>query len=339
MEISNYAPIIIPTLNRYEHFKRCLESLEHCTGADHTVVYVALDYPPSEKYISGWEKIDAYLHEKEKSNGFKNLKVYRRKENYFFSGKGNLVTAISDLPQAVDRYILTEDDNEFAPCSLEFFNQNLEKFKDDSSIFRICGYLPWRESVDNSDYTQFIVDRYIAWGVGCWSHKEKEYHSFRNKSNVITLAKDSNVQKYFETDKLFVILSSLVKMSKGGPLLGDVIVASYMVYKGMRCILPTKSMVRNHGWDGSGQHGGYVAGYKEQEICKNAEYVMNEAPASFTEAFEARMHHARRTRKRSLNEYASAMTWYLYKYTGIFCEFKCLHDICKYIKNKINGGK
>ena len=98
-------------------------------------------------------------------------------------------------------------------------------------------------------------------------------------------------------------------------------------------------MVRNHGWDGSGQHGGYVSGYKEQEICTNAEYVMNEAPDSFTEDFEARMHQARRSRKLSLNEYASAITWYLYKFTGVFCEFKRLHDIGKYIKNKINGSK
>ncbi len=53
MEITTYAPVLIPTLNRYEHFKRCLESLELCTGADKTDVYVGLDFPPSEKYHKG----------------------------------------------------------------------------------------------------------------------------------------------------------------------------------------------------------------------------------------------------------------------------------------------
>ena len=51
MEINHYAPVIIVTLNRYEHFKRCLDSLEKCTGANKTDVYVGLDYPPSEKYV------------------------------------------------------------------------------------------------------------------------------------------------------------------------------------------------------------------------------------------------------------------------------------------------
>lgn len=34
MEIKQYAPVVIPTLNRYDHFKACLESLEKCRGVD-----------------------------------------------------------------------------------------------------------------------------------------------------------------------------------------------------------------------------------------------------------------------------------------------------------------
>ena len=50
-EIKEFAPVLIPTLNRYEHFKRCLESLERCTWAEKTDVYVALDFPPSDKFF------------------------------------------------------------------------------------------------------------------------------------------------------------------------------------------------------------------------------------------------------------------------------------------------
>lgn len=50
-----YAPVIIPTLNRIEHLKRCIESLEKNTGADKTEVFVSLDFPPSDKYLQGYE--------------------------------------------------------------------------------------------------------------------------------------------------------------------------------------------------------------------------------------------------------------------------------------------
>ena len=50
-------PVYIPTLNRYEHFRNCVESLARCTHADKIELVVGLDYPPSEKYVEGWKKI------------------------------------------------------------------------------------------------------------------------------------------------------------------------------------------------------------------------------------------------------------------------------------------
>lgn len=38
-----------------------MESLSRCTHADKTELVVGLDYPPSEKYIEGWEKISNYV--------------------------------------------------------------------------------------------------------------------------------------------------------------------------------------------------------------------------------------------------------------------------------------
>jgi hypothetical protein len=53
--------VIIPTLNKYEHFKHCIELLDRCTWADKTDVYVGLDYLPVDKYFEGWRRIDEYL--------------------------------------------------------------------------------------------------------------------------------------------------------------------------------------------------------------------------------------------------------------------------------------
>lgn len=57
MDDFNYYPIVIPTLNRYEHFKKCVESLARNTHADKTELIVGLDYPPSDKYMEGYLKI------------------------------------------------------------------------------------------------------------------------------------------------------------------------------------------------------------------------------------------------------------------------------------------
>ena len=119
--IITYSPVVIPTLNRYEHFKRCLESLERCSGAEYTDVYIGLDYPPSDKYIEGWKLIDEYLIKKEAKNGFKKLIIKRRKTNCGVGGptdNGELL--VKEILMDYDRYIFTEDDNEFSPNFLEY---------------------------------------------------------------------------------------------------------------------------------------------------------------------------------------------------------------------------
>ena len=74
-----YAPVIIPTLCRYEHFVRCVESLRKNTWAQYTDVYIGLDYPAKESHREGYEKIKDYL--KQNFTEFNHFTVIIRKKN------------------------------------------------------------------------------------------------------------------------------------------------------------------------------------------------------------------------------------------------------------------
>ena len=54
MDKITFAPVIIPTLCRFEHFNRCIESLSKCTWAEYTEVYIGLDYPAKESHWGGY---------------------------------------------------------------------------------------------------------------------------------------------------------------------------------------------------------------------------------------------------------------------------------------------
>lgn len=247
-----YAPVIIPTLNRYEHFRKCLESLESCTGAEHTDVYVALDYPPSEKYVEGWKKNDAYLKEKESDNRFKSLTVYRRKENYFFSGKGNLATAVKDLPNEIDRFILSEDDNVFSPNFLEFINKGLEKFNDDPSVLAICGYShPYDVKVSDNNYFLQNVD-FSAWGYGIWKSRIEAAYVVDRKYLRNKLKSFSNIMK-LKRNGLNRLLNAIQEAFSNKTIpINDNTLSVYMALEDMNVVMPVNSKVRNEGWDGSG---------------------------------------------------------------------------------------
>ncbi len=253
-EIHKYAPVLIPTLNRYDHFKRCLESLESCTGADKTDVYVGLDYPPSEKYVDGWKKIDAYLAEKEKNHGFKNLFVRRRDHNCGVgnpNSNGNLL--LNEILHEYDTYIFTEDDNEFSLNFLDYMNKSLWRFKDDDRIIKVCGYnfvMQFPEMYRNNFY---FSKSECAWGMGSWVHKNETLNRYRNLEYLKNLIRDDNTyHNMLKRDPRCVGL--IMGMLKAKQLHGDAILEVYAVLEDKYFILPTISKTRNYGNDGTGWH-------------------------------------------------------------------------------------
>lgn len=259
--ITTFAPVAIPTLCRYEHFKRCLESLEKCTDADKTDVYVGLDYPPSEKYVEGWEKIDKYLVEKEKQNGFQNLYVRRRNHNCGVGNpNSNGMLLLKEIQHLSDRYIFTEDDNEFSPNFLQYMNWGLQEFRNDNSILAICGF----KRVDTSTLKNNVYKypRFNVWGYGQWYEKRDKLDKYKDLSLLKSILDDMSFLDVF-TPNLYKG-ASIISMIRENVIYGDFMPA-FLPKEEQYCLFPTISMVKNHGQDGSGLHGGSKEGVELYE--------------------------------------------------------------------------
>ena len=278
MEIKTYAPVIIPTLNRYDHFRECIESLEKCTGADKTEVYIGLDYPPSEKYVEGWKKIDEYLQEKEHRNGFKQLVVFRREHNCGVrSENSNLKLLRIYVSEKNDRYIASEDDNVFSPNFLEYINKGLEKYYTDKNVFAINGYCHCYDFKFN-DNNHFLhnVD-FSAWGYGVWVDR---YNQCVREIRDGYLKDSLSIKNIFKLKKagwnrLFDFIVSALCPNPQKIWITDCVLAVYMNLKDFNVVMPSTSKVRNMGWDMLGQSfekKGMSAKQREQALIhKNQE--------------------------------------------------------------------
>lgn len=250
-DITTFAPVSIPTLCRYEHFKRCIESLSCCTWAEYTDVYVALDYPAKKSHWEGYRKIKAYL-ESCGNMTFKSLNVVMREKNYGFGPNGNHSTLIKELWKKYDRRIGSEDDNEFSPNFLVYMNKMLERFKDDDRVCYVCGY---NREVALPDYYRnnyYITRSYNAWGVGLWRDKRiPEKYSSTEYLKSLLINKDS-YRLLLERGPSYT--EGLMSMLKSERLAGDMKIALYETLEYKYNICPTVSKVRNHGNDGTGAH-------------------------------------------------------------------------------------
>ena len=241
-EIKVYAPVVIPTLCRYDTFVRCVESLARCTGANQTELFIGLDYPAKESHREGWEKISHYV---DTIKGFKAVHIYKRETNY---GQGRNTREILDIiKKRFDRYILSEDDNEFSPNFLEYIDKGLDKFKDDPDVIAICGYnYPFDYMNDIRGYAgnAYPMKFFSAWGCGRWFsklsssiNKDMAYEVIHSWKRVLSLWKAGH----------FITVHRLLYRHERA--YGDLMWRVRCVTENKYSIFPRKSKVRNWGFN------------------------------------------------------------------------------------------
>lgn len=247
-----YYPVIIPTLNRYEHLKACVESLAANTHAEQTELVIGVDYPPSEKYVEGWKKIKEYVHN---INGFKTITIIERKEN--FGASNNSIDLQNLVLEKYDAYIYTEDDNVFSPCFLDYMNKGLEKYRDDDSVYAISGYMNPVQWENVTEATITYVQDFMAWGIGCWKKKQQWLVETMPAPYKRSVCGDRKKLKQLESHlrELF----QLIEWIRGNPSLDrrcDFTIACHLILNNRYVVNPMFSLVRNMGHDGSGLHCG-----------------------------------------------------------------------------------
>lgn len=253
-----YAPVLIPTLNRFEHLKRCIESLGRNTHAQDTELFISVDFPLKESHMKGYEQIQGYLSKS--FTQFKDVHVFFQKEN--LGSDKNKMFLIDIAGNAYDRYIMAEDDNEFSPCFLDYMNKGMYLYEDDESVLALCGHsydIAWETNGGNVVTSDSLFDPY---GVGHWTKKTVK----RNETICRTYMEEllmcpSRALKLFVRHKAtFENLVEAVVFRRGAMCRDQEIIpvdssiAVYMIDHDMHVMIPIPSLVRNWGDDGSGEH-------------------------------------------------------------------------------------
>ena len=286
--MNKFAPVLIATLNRHVHFRRCVESLAACTYADKTELYIAFDYPLNESHREGYEIIMAYLPN---IKGFKAVNIIEREKN--FGARNNFVDAREEIFKNYDRMILSEDDNEFSPNFLEYINYGLDKFEGDENVLAVCGYNFPIEIPRKLQGNYFYYRSLSAWGYGTWKNKWKcFYYSPRILSEYIKKWQHA-LNIYKRNPQSLLTIVKFIENKKH--IYGDMAIGFYMS-KNPKChsVFPVISKVRNHGHDGSGEHCGILTDnnyFESQEIDSEAEFEFSDFNFEFNKYMNKKVFH------------------------------------------------
>lgn len=277
-ESSQYAPIIIPTLNRIEHLRLCISSLKRNTLAPQSDLIISLDYPPEEKYMEGYLQICSYFDKE--IGGFRSVQIIRQSKN--LGPYGNYVFLKEYVKQqGYTRFIFTEDDNEFSPNFLIFINKGLELFKNDERIIAVCSN--GIASIDGYNGSIALTQNFSAQGYGMWCVKDDLLKTKITRENFELIAQDyAFLKEMWRKDKsIFFSFKSailqdqnLYRTVSGEIPIVDMTIKVYMIKEKKYCIAPIVMTSRNHGYDGSGVNCPKIEG-KIPNIDKRAGFEYN----------------------------------------------------------------
>ncbi|MCR5304306.1 MAG: hypothetical protein K6E33_07060 [Lachnospiraceae bacterium] len=254
-----YAPVLIVTLNREKHLKRLMGSLLENTYSEMTDVYVGLDYPPSPKYEEGYRAVCEYLDTGD-FKGFHSFNVIKR--DYNLGPVRNSEDLKSFIGKDHDRWIITEDDNEFSPDFLKFMQEGLDMCKEDPSLYAVAGYSYPVEWADDPGNTVSLDGMFSAYGYGIL---KKNYDEFKRVMTLDTwkkAMKDRELLKRMQGINRLNFNDFVSGVMNYSPVVldsdgyhfrsSDMSQGMYLMLTGRRVIMPKLSMVRNWGFDGTG---------------------------------------------------------------------------------------
>jgi hypothetical protein len=254
----NKAPVHVSVFDRPNHFRACIESLKKNKGAEDTVLYIASDGPVCGESAKKVSEVRNYI---KGINGFRKIHVFAPKDN---SQKKVIFDSRESMLADNKIFIASEDDNVFSPWFLAFVNNGLAHYQDNQNVFAICGY----------NYPGFPLDGYVtsvplqdfaAWGYGSWRDRNIINQDFDQKKLMTEIFAKRKI--FSAINHTLPHMAPMMKYILDGKLrAGDVSQAALLFKENKVCIFPSKSLVRNVGHDGSGEHCGVDDLYSSQEI-------------------------------------------------------------------------
>lgn len=256
------APVILFTYNRPEHTKNTIEALAANELADQTELYIFSDAAKSQKDESeearrAWqenvrkvEQIRAYAAGVQ---GFSHVTLVAREENYGLAK--NIIEGVTEIVNRYGRVIVLEDDLVTNRFFLRFMNDGLDRYEEEKRVTGVTGYsfLDDHTDYDKSSYLCGLTG--TSWSWATWADRWAAFDA--DAKGWERLVTDAAYRKRFNYDNTYNFYQILKAQQQDAGTNSWAIRWYYATFLQDGLILaPTRSLVANDGWDGSGVHCG-----------------------------------------------------------------------------------
>ncbi|BAM12059.1 conserved hypothetical protein [Helicobacter cinaedi PAGU611] len=159
------APIILFAYNRPIHLSKTLEALKSNTLAKQSLLFVFLLMEKTLKKREGFQKVRQLLKELEIEQDnfapFASIEIVYRKENFGLAD--SIIQGINAIIYRFNKAIILEDDIVTSPAFLNYMNDALNRYENESKVWSISA---WSYPIDKQDLGIAIFGDLHTAGVG-----------------------------------------------------------------------------------------------------------------------------------------------------------------------------
>lgn len=264
-----YAPIVLFVYNRPYHTRRTLEALSRNELAMQSDLFIFADGAKenaSSEQLLQIEETRKVIREKQ---WCKNVEIIESPKN-----KGLADSIIEGVTKIINQYgkiIVLEDDLLTGKYFLNYMNDALDKYKNEAKVWHITS---WRDPIATSNpNSSFFYPVMDCWGWATWAdrwqHYKKDCAFFKKKFN-------GKMRKAFNIDGTDKGMWQQILDNETGKINTWAIFwyATIFLNNGL-CLAPCSSLVRNIGFDNSGEHCGINS---FQEISQSVDVRVLQLP-------------------------------------------------------------
>lgn len=243
------APVALFAYNRPDHIKLTLDALARNTLADQTNLYIFSDGPKSERDAAAVAEVRNVVGT---VSGFSSITLVERPANMGLAN--SVISGVTELLEKYESIIVLEDDLVTSQWFLAYMNEALEHYRNDAMAFSVTGHTfpaTYLKIPPDYPFDTYAGYRCSSWSWGTW--RDRWQRIDWSMDYYPEFANDVVAQDLFNRGGQD--MTTILAMQFNGKIDSWAIRFCYAHYvNDMRCIYPTRTLVKNIGLDNSGTH-------------------------------------------------------------------------------------
>ncbi|ACU06234.1 MULTISPECIES: glycosyltransferase [Pedobacter] len=244
--MQTFAPIALFVYNRPQHTARTLKFLTQNELASESRLFVFSDGPKSAADENNVLEVRELL---KNISGFKSVELIESKENMGLANA--VISGVNRLIADYKQVIVMEDDLITSPYTLSYFNEALERYRNEDKVMHIGAYM---FNVKDAQLPETFFYRVAtSWGWATW---ERAWQHFEPNIDTLMSRFDKTKKSAFSIEHTMNFWKQMQEFKSGKNNSWAIRWYASIFLKGGLTLNPAHSLVNNIGHDGTGVHSG-----------------------------------------------------------------------------------